>query len=331
MGFETVSPLNERALAEPDIAAQDLNPQTPLDLPTTRIPDIKNLPHIPNFEKIARNDPWIGPIPCSEHMFFAPTSLPMLSPRISGPRQTEPIKSTNTQWIKDQPTYLYKSERGVTLKLVKPVVEYYDLNGQRYRDVQNDMFSRRPLERLRETEARSSSDIQEEIEKTGNGKAVTLADISSPSSLSYRISGLRDRYKLDVKNTVLTSSFLITLPRWTNYDQASERDQRKWDDLLCNAAHHELGHLRIRLDMLAETLDGYADLPPAGSFKEMEEIVIAYRKDINARVEARQDAYHIYNGGGTRRGMTELPYADLPFPWLENPEIKTAEQLPAQQ
>lgn len=317
--------------------------RSPLDLPTTLTPDTENLPRIAEFEKIARDDVWIGPAPCSEHLFSASAALPTLASRESGPRQTEPIKSADAQWIKDQPTYLYKSERGVTLKLVKPVVEYYTVYGQQYRDARKDIFTRRPLEILEKSENKIPTGVEKQIEKRlleRNPKIInlevdleklrrkrvaTLANISSPSSLSYQISGSRDRYRLDVKETVLTSSFLITLPRWIKYNQASERDQRKWDDLLCNAAHHELGHLRIRLDILAETLDGYADLPPAGSFKEMEEIVIAFRKDINARVEARQDAYHIYNGGGTRRGMVELPYEELPFPWLEEDEVKKVE------
>jgi hypothetical protein len=60
----------------------------------------------------------------------------------------------------------------------------------------------------------------------------------------------------------------------------------------------------------------------------MEMITVEYRKDISARVQTRQDAYHVYNDGGVRRGMIELPYAELPFPWLEKPEVKTAEQSP---
>lgn len=258
-------------------------------------------------------------------MFSAPQTLSGLSPRITGPRLTDPIKVSASQSIKDQPTYLYQSENGITLKLVKPVITYYDVTGRTYRDTQNYVFLKRPLEKLRQSDAESNG---EDNSKTkGNKRAVTLADIFSPSLLSYRISGSRDRFKLDVKETVLTSSFLITLPRWTTYDKASQKDQNKWDDLLCNAAHHELGHLRIRLDMLAETLDGYAKLPPAQSYKEMEELVIDYRKDISTHIQTRQDAYHIYNGGGTRRGMVELPYAELPFPWLEKPDVKTAEQL----
>lgn len=327
IGFDSFSPEKAR---EPKTAPPTPKPRTPIDLPTTRIPDTANLPRIAEFEKIGRNDPWIGATPCSEHMFFAPATLPTLSPRKNIPHKTTPMKARLTQSFSGQPSYLYKSERGVTLELVKPVIEYYDLKGKTYRDVREDIFSRRPLEVLRQAQTNLSSDRQNETEKMGDRKVVTLADIASPTSLSYYILGSRDRYRLDAKQTKLTASFKIRLPRWQTYDKASERDQRKWDDLLCNAAHHELGHLRIRLDMLAETLDGYADLPPAGSFKEMEEIVITFRKDINTRIEARQDAYHIYNGGGTRRGMVELPYADLPFPWLEKPNVKTAEQLPVQ-
>lgn len=319
--------------------------KSPRALPSTELPDIENLPQIPNLKMLARNDVWIGATPCSEHMFAAPIKLSNLSPRETGPEQSEPIKSTDTQWIKDQPTYLYRSERGITLKLVKPVVDYYTVYGQTYRDARKDIFTRRPLESFERSNYKIPAGFEKDIkkrlaekpktidpdlymEKLLEKRVTTLANISSPSSLSYQISGSRNRFRLNPKQTVLTPSFLITLPSWTKYDQASQSDQEKWDDLLCNAAHHELGHLRIRLDILAETLDSYADLPPAGSFKEMEDIVIAHRKEINARVEARQDVYHIYNGGGTRRGMIERPYAELPFPWLEKGEAKTAERPP---
>ena len=322
------SPSPETPSVNIPVETKSPSPKIPRELPTTALPDADNLPRIADFEKIARDDPWIGPTPCSEHMFFAPATLSTLSPRVSSPHKTTPIKARLNNSYSGQPSYLYKSERGATLELVKPVIEYYDLKGRTYRDVRKDIFSRRPLEILRQAEKGTSSDTQDEIQKMGDRKIVTLADIASPTSLSYYISGSRERFQLNVKRTNLTVSFQIRLPRWQTYNQASEGDQKKWDDLLCNAAHHELGHLRIRLDMLAETLDGYADLPPASSFKEMEEIVIAFRKDINDRVEARQDAYHIYNGGGTRRGMVELPYAELPFPWLADSEIKTAEQLP---
>ena len=175
------------------------------------------------------------------------------------------------------------------------------------------------MKALREASAEYSPEIYDPREIEGQSRATVVADILSPTSLSYTLSGARDRYRLLVNRTVMTTAYLVTLPSWRNYDAASARDKARWDDFLCNAAHHELGHLRIRLDILAETLDGYASLPPAQSSEEMEEITVEYRTEISERVQARQSAYHIYNGGGTRRGMIELPYAELPFPWLEEP------------
>jgi len=300
--------------------APDITPREPVKLPDTPSPDAANLPRIENFERIARNDPWIGAAPCGEEIFNAPLSLPGLGPRKDGPLLIKPITADDGKTIINQPTYLYRSASGVTLKLVQPVVTYYNVSGRRYRDARKYIFDKRPLESMQSAKDRVSPETD-----SVNPRAVTLAGILSPSSLSYTISGSRDRYKLMVKQTELTSAFLVTLPRWKNYETATASDQGKWDDLLCNAAHHELGHLRIRLVIQAETLDGYADLPPAQSREEMKNLTVDYRKDISERVQDRQEAYHVYNGGGTRRGMTELPYAELPFPWLEGEEASLLE------
>lgn len=310
--------------------APNIVPRAPTALPDTQTPDAENLPRIANFETIARNDRWIGNTPCAADIFNAPHALSGLGPREAGPVLTKAITAGDDNIINNQPTFIYESESGVSLKLVQPVVTYYEVSGRRYRDARDYIFDNRPLEALRRAGEETS---QEDETQRSQPRVVTVAGILSPSSLSYTITGRRDRFRLVVKDTELTAAFLVTLPRWKNYRMASASDRAKWDDLLCNAAHHELGHLRIRLDILAETLDGYADLPPAQSRAEMESLTVGYRKEISDRVQNRQDAYHVYNGGGTRRGMTELPYAELPFPWLEpiETDIKTVEQLPAQQ
>jgi len=145
-----------------------------------------------------------------------------------------------------------------------------------------------------------------------------VANIYAPTSLEYIMSGFGTQYDLVLDQLILTTGYLVTLPQWPNYGAASKVDQEKWDDLFCSAAHHELGHLRIRLDILAETLDGFASIPRGKSKADIQRLTEAYRLEISDSVDNRQDAYHIYNGGGIRKGMTELPYAELPFPWLEN-------------
>lgn len=297
---------------------------SPPVLPETRRPNPSALPRIAAINNHPKNDPWIGIAPCSLDIFNPPASLPGLGSRQPGPVLDRPIKAHDTYIIKDEPTFLYKSENGVTLKVVQPVFEYYDVSGRRFRDAQNDIFDRQPLRKMRKKDSASA----ETADGDKTFRTTTLADIYSPTSLSYTLTGSLNRYQNMTHKTVLTTAYLITLPRWTSYETARPSDKAKWDDLFCNAAHHELGHLRIRLDILAETLDGYASLPPAASSDEMESLIIDFRKDISERVQARQDAYHIYNGGGTRRGMTELPYAELPFPWLSDGEVKTAEQSP---
>jgi len=149
-------------------------------------------------------------------------------------------------------------------------------------------------------------------------ETTTLANIYAPTSLEYIMSGFGTQYDLVLDQLILTTGYLVTLPQWPNYGAASKVDQEKWDDLFCSAAHHELGHLRIRLDILAETLDGFASIPRGKSKADIQRLTEAYRLEISDSVDNRQDAYHIYNGGGIRKGMTELPYAELPFPWLEN-------------
>ena len=284
------------------------------ELPNTTQPEVGNLPRLNGFDQIPRNDTWIGPTPCGANIFDPPETLPGLSARMPGPLLTKPITTSGRADIVNQPTFLYKSENGVTLKLVQPVVQYYEVKGRRYRDAQTDIFNRQPLKALRQAGAENTPDHSGPVNGT---RYAVVADILSPTTLNYTISGWMKKYRLVLDQTVMTSAYLVTLPSWTDYESASAVDQSRWDDFLCNSAHHELGHLRIRLDILAETLDGYASLPTEKSSDAMGKLTVDYRKEINARIQARQDAYHIYNGGGTRRGMTELPYADLPFPWLE--------------
>ena len=278
---------------------------------------------------MAKNDKWIGNTPCGVEIFDAPLTLSGLGPRQKGPLLIDPIKTKYGRIIINQPTYHYMSKNGITLKFVQPVIEYYDVSGRRYKDAQDDIFDRKPVETLKRVRSKSPTTISKVEKPDGKKRRTTVGHILSPSRLSYTITGSRDRYRLAVNKTTLTSAYYVTLPRWKTYAIASDADKAKWDDFLCKISHHELGHLRIRLDIFAETLDGYAALPPAQSYKEMEQLVIDRRKDIRTRIDDRQDIYHIYNNGGLRRGMTELPYAELPFPWLlpESSEIKTAEQL----
>ncbi len=320
----------------PDEGADVLPPQSPpLDepisqpvLPKTRKPNEDNLPRIAGFEKIAKNDPWIGSSPCGIEIFDAPKRLRGLSAREAGPFLTEPLSTSYNEKINNQPTSLYKSGAGITLRLVQPLIKYYDVSGASFTDAQNDLFDREPLVTLRKANPAYSPEIYEKpkvSEFNGVRRSTVAGDIFSPTLLSSSMSGSQGRFRIDIDNTTLTSAFLVTLPRWENYQTAPAADKSKWDDFLCNVAHHELGHLRIRLDITAETLDGYANLPRASSFKDMQDLINAYRKDVGAHIQDRQDAYHVYNGGGSRRGMVELPYADLPFPWLET------ESQPAQE
>jgi len=165
---------------------------------------------------------------------------------------------------------------------------------------------------LKSSAKKSQKDTQKQ-------RTVTLANISYPLSVSYVLTGHGDNYQLYPKDVEITAAYILTLPKWKTYRLASKADQDKWDDLFCKAIHHELGHLRINLDIISETLNGYAHLPRGVSTAKLTEAAKAYGEDVNAAVQKRQDIYHLYNGEGVRRGMVELPYAELPFPWLEAP------------
>lgn len=294
-----------------DDDAPHIETDKPSLLPITAKPDVDNLPRIKGFEKIAKNDDWIGDTPCGTDIFDVPTTLPNLGPQEDGGILETPIRASYGQKISDQPTYLYKSQNGVTLRLVKPAIKYYNVSGENFRAAQTDIFESKPLKRPEDS--LSENDPSQDKRKT-----TILANISSPTTLSYHTYGSGSQYKLLPEKTTMTAAFLVTLPKWETYETASPKDQARWDDLLCNASHHELGHLRIRLDILAETLDGYASLPIGQPKAEIERQIKIYREDIDARIQNRQDIYHIYNDGGLRRGMTELPYAELPLPWLKN-------------
>lgn len=279
--------------------------------PRTTKPDPENLPRIDGFEDIAKNDDWIGDTPCGKDVFAAPLSLPGLEPREDGQLLIEAMTTNNGQKIINERTFLYKSPSGATLRLVEPVVHYYQVSGLNFREAHKDIFDRKPLKSSKVYRTQST-------DTTATRKTTTLANIASPTSLSYMLYGSGDQYRITTEDVILTSGYLVTLPRWANYEMASNTDKMKWDDLLCSAAHHELGHLRIRLDILAETLEGYNNFPVGKSKEDLKQLAEAYQLEVNEHIQDRQDAYHIYNGGGIRRGMIELPYAKLPFPWLEN-------------
>lgn len=297
---------------------EDDTPLTKTDkpslLPITAMPDIDTLPRIKGFEKIAKNDDWIGDTPCGTVIFDVPTTLPNLGPQEDGGILESHIRASYGQKISNQPTYLYKSQNGVTLRLVKPAIKYYNVSGENFRAAQKDIFESKPLKRPEDS--LSENDPSQDKRKT-----TTLANISYPTTLSYHTYGSGSQYKLLPEKTIMTAAFLVTLPKWETYETSSSKDQARWDDLLCKASHHELGHLRIHLDILAETLDGYASLPIGQPKAEIERQIKIYREDIDARIQNRQDIYHIYNDGGIRRGMIELPYAELPLPWLKDQSV----------
>lgn len=292
-------------------------------LPITRSPDLENLPLIDEYEIIKKGDSWIGTMSCGIDIFDAPLTLSGVGPRSNGDKLKTPLKITSGRYISDEPTYTYKAESGPTLRMVQTLIEYYSVSGTNFDEVQKDIFDREPLQSIRdEYDDYSSEIIDRESGTPSKNRKVILADLFSTGSLSYVASGLPSQYDLIHNDTEVTVAFVITLPRWPGYEFAPASDQAKWDDVLCNAAHHELGHLRIRLDILAETLNGYGTIPTSRSPEDLKQLTRQYRDDITNRINIRQDAYHIYNDGGVRRGMTELPYAELPFPWLVDPQYE---------
>lgn len=280
-------------------------------LPKTNTPNNNNLPRLPGYESIAKNDDWIGVAPCGLDIFDPPLTLPGVTLYDANAVFTDSLNTQYGQTITNQPAYLFKSPSGATLQLVKPVVKYYSLSGTSFRETQRNLMDNKPLEM-------PGDGLSNQNNSGDSRETTTLANIYAPTSLEYIMSGFGTQYDLVLDQLILTTGYLVTLPQWPNYGAASKVDQEKWDDLFCSAAHHELGHLRIRLDILAETLDGFASIPRGKSKADIQRLTEAYRLEISDSVDNRQDAYHIYNGGGIRKGMTELPYAELPFPWLEN-------------
>ena len=97
-------------------------PRKPVTLPETDAPNADDLPRITDTRRIARNDPWIGDAPCGAEIFAAPETLPGVGPRQDGPLLTQSISASDRADIVNQPTFLYESDNGITLKLVQPVV-----------------------------------------------------------------------------------------------------------------------------------------------------------------------------------------------------------------
>lgn len=288
--------------------------------PTFDLPEIfgandDNLPEIPNLNRLKRGDVWIGETPCGPEIYDVPETLPGLGSRQKGDLVTKSLSDNTETNFLGATTHIYKTPKGSRLRLVKPQVQYYDATGQTFRDVRRDLQTRKPLDKSEREDGR-----------------FTLGHIQSPSQTNYRYSRLGPKwrdgdYRIVAESFLLTSAYEITLPRWIEYNKASAADKSRWDDLFCMATHHELGHLRIQLDLLAETLEGYENLsgPTSEAFTDA---VSSYSDAVSERIQNRQDLYHIYNDGGVKRGMIELPYAELPFPWLiEMPEDKLVETI----
>jgi len=286
-------------------------PPKPAIFPKTANPNPDDLPRLKGYENIPKGDPWIDDAPCGLEILEPPEILPSLSSRRNGEKIRNPDMFEAYDETLNQESYLYSSADGVTLRLVQPIIKYYDVKGRNFRAAQKDIFDRQPLKPSEKNETGPQNPGKQ------NRRTVVLANIAYPISISYIVTGRKNKSRLLPEDVVISVANIVTLPRWTNYRLASSADKEKWDDLFCNAIHHEFGHLRIHLDLISETLNGYAYLPSDVSTDEITKAVAEYSKEVSAAVEKRQNAYHLYNGGGLRRGMIERPYAALPFPWLK--------------
>lgn len=197
----------------------------------------------------------------------------------------------------------YALSQGGTLRLTITDVGRIPVSGSSYIEAYRDLFDKRPL--------------QDSISRKADNHVV-LADVKNRLALSYypKKNDETGRYQIKADSLTLILTAKVRVTEWTEYSMASIEDQKKWDRLLCQSYHHELGHILVAAQILEEA---EADLLNLNA-ESLEALQLEQKNLFDTigqrNIDLQNDYHDALDMMGKSLGRSK-PYLELPFAWLK--------------
>ncbi len=228
---------------------------------------------------------WQGETPCGTDVFRPPAKLPDGSLRQS-----------------DEGVYSYTLKSGVQIRYRMPKTKLVPVYGMDFEAVSKDFFKRRPI-------------MNPYLNRPG--QATVLAQVSP----IWRTQYIDDRsddgeYQIDPKSLIFELSPELTLADWVSYNTAKPDQKKLWDRHFCSSAHHEMGHILVSLQLLAQEQKSYLKLK-APNRKTLRGKLIAEQERTSFLIAQRQSEYHAYIAARPNEVMRSKSYLEQGFPWLK--------------
>ena len=229
---------------------------------------------------------WTGESNCESLFVRLPDTLP-------GGAELE------TYWEEDR-VHLYQLPEGGTLRIEGPQVMRESVMGADFQSARANLYREAPFG-LRG--------------RHGPGQGVVLAQVESEYHGEVSVTGSAMGFAGERGSSELRITPVVHLADWDGYDAASEADQALWDKSVCSQSHHELGHILVAAQVMAEAEGALTEV----ASPTQTGISLAIRtqlEDMMSRIKRRQDRYHAEIDAMGWQFADSRPYVDLPFSWL---------------
>ena len=227
---------------------------------------------------------WVGEAQCEGLFDQLPVSLP------GGAVMTG----------RDGASTLYRLPEGGTLRIDGPAVERAPLFGATFADTQADLRARAPLDLRGDHVAR---------------RGVVLAQVRSEYNGELSLYGDGAGFGVSDGGAELLIQPTVYLASWDGYAAASPEDRARWDRALCEQSHHELGHILLAAQVMAEAEPGLSAIRS----DTREGISQEVRDGLNGMMAAIRERQALYHGEIVAMGervADSRPYLEQPFSWL---------------
>ena len=196
----------------------------------------------------------------------------------------------------------YRLAGGSRLVVAHPDVRTHEVTGGTFADAWTYMTRARPL--------------QDRIAGASESWAV-LATVRNRVAVQYLTDEVDGVHLIRPGSVTFRVTPRMQLADWSARAGASEEDRRLWDRKRCEHIHHELGHVAIAAQTLAERAPDFARI--RGTETGVERRVRAFMDDLDEVTRVRHDTYHAWIAGWGREIAHARPYGELGFPWLSDP------------
>ena len=195
---------------------------------------------------------------------------------------------------------LYTLPEGGELRIEGPVVRREPLAGATFQEALTDLRERAPLDL-----------------RSGDGPltGVVLARVDNEYNGELSLYGDANGFGANAGGAELLIQPTVYLASWAGYANASDSDRTLWDRALCEQAHHELGHILLAAQVMAEAEPGLSAITSttrAGISQAARDALNA----MMAHIRARQELYHTEIKSMGESFADSRPYLELPFSWL---------------